>query len=186
MGSGFPVDSSGDFEAVVASLSGQVLSPGCSLETTQCHHQPGEQVDVMMDGRHTVLGPAKHSGQAVKLITRFLSSGCELISLLGSGGMGTVFWFVPFESAGGGQDLHEEFAANRFHPGSGVKLTLAALDHPNVVGCHGIVTQDGVVYLIMEYIQPAQCQEPAAALAAAARATGRAHHWTSSNRLRLR
>ena len=30
--------------------------------------------------------------------------GCELISLLGSGGMGTVFVSNAFESAGGGQD----------------------------------------------------------------------------------
>lgn len=82
--------------------------------------------------------------------------GCELISLLGSGGMGTVFLArqCRLNRLVAVKILHEEFAVNPVFINRlrSEALTLAALNHPNVVGCHDIVTQDGVVYLIMEYI----------------------------------
>ena len=83
--------------------------------------------------------------------------GCELISLLGSGGMGTVFLArqCHLNRLVAVKILHAELAANP-HFINRIRreaITLAAMNHPNVVGCHDIVTTDaGVAYLIMEYI----------------------------------
>lgn len=81
---------------------------------------------------------------------------CEIISRLGRGGMGAVFLAkqTRLNRLVAVKMLNKAVAAN---PEFVEKLqreavTLAALNHPNVVGCHDIVTTDQGVFLIMEYI----------------------------------
>jgi len=82
--------------------------------------------------------------------------GCELISLLGTGGMGTVFLArqCHLNRLVAVKILNEDFDANPLFINRIKReaMTLAAMNHPNVVGCHDIVTTSAGVYLIMEYI----------------------------------
>lgn len=81
---------------------------------------------------------------------------CQMISRLGRGGMGAVFLAKQkrLDRLVAVKMLNKAVAAN---PAFVEKLqreavTLAALNHPNVVGCHDIMTTDQGVFLIMEYI----------------------------------
>ena len=81
---------------------------------------------------------------------------CQMISRLGRGGMGAVFLAKQkrLDRLVAVKMLNKAVAAN---PEFVEKLlreavTLAALNHPNVVGCHDIMTTDQGVFLIMEYI----------------------------------
>ncbi|MGI5925103.1 MAG: serine/threonine protein kinase [Lentisphaeria bacterium] len=81
---------------------------------------------------------------------------CQIISRLGRGGMGAVFLAKQkrLDRLVAVKMLSKAVAAN---PEFVEKLqreavTLAALNHPNVVGCHDIITTEQGVFLIMEYI----------------------------------
>jgi serine/threonine protein kinase len=81
---------------------------------------------------------------------------CQMISRLGQGGMGAVFLARQkrLDRLVAVKMLSKAVAAN---PDFVAKLqreavTLAALNHPNVVGCHDIITSEQGVFLIMEYI----------------------------------
>lgn len=82
--------------------------------------------------------------------------GCELISLLGTGGMGTVFLArqCHLNRLVAVKILNENYAGNPLFINriNREAMTLAVMNHPNVVGCHDVITTDDGVFLIMEYI----------------------------------
>lgn len=81
---------------------------------------------------------------------------CQIISRLGRGGMGSVFLAKQkrLDRLVAVKMLSKTVAANPEFVGKLQReaVTLAALNHPNVVGCHDIITTDQGVFLIMEYI----------------------------------
>ena len=136
-----------------------VSNPGCSLETTHViFNREGKSavddatVEMSAFGASTAI-----PGKPLKADHNIPPPpGCELISLLGSGGMGTVFLArqCHLNRLVAVKMLHKEFAANPVFINRlrSEAITLAAMNHPNVVGCHDIVTTTEGVYLIMEYI----------------------------------
>ncbi|HPT32958.1 MAG TPA: serine/threonine-protein kinase, partial [Prolixibacteraceae bacterium] len=82
--------------------------------------------------------------------------GCKLLSVLGSGGMGTVY-LARQENLNrlvAVKVLNTRFAENpRFIESlSQEALTMGALSHPNIVGCHDVFTNSDGIFIIMEYI----------------------------------
>ncbi len=89
-------------------------------------------------------------------IASFRIENCELISKLGSGGMGTVFLAkqtqldrlvaikcLRLESLGQGT-LSSKLAMEA--------VTMAALNHPNIVGCYDVKFDDKYAFIIMEFV----------------------------------
>lgn len=92
--------------------------------------------------------------QDVELAARV--PGCKLLSVLGSGGMGTVF-LARQENLNrlvAVKVLNNRFAENpRFIESlSQEALTMGALSHPNIVGCHDVFTNSEGIFIIMEYV----------------------------------
>ena len=92
--------------------------------------------------------------QDVELASRV--PGCKLLSVLGSGGMGTVF-LARQENLNrlvAVKVLNNRFAENpRFIESlSQEALTMGALSHPNIVGCHDVFTNSEGIFIIMEYV----------------------------------
>mgnify|MGYP001034320456 CR=1 FL=1 len=82
--------------------------------------------------------------------------GYELLSELGTGGMGTVFLArqTTLDRYVAIKMIRNEFARI---PTYSERLlseakTMAALNHPNVVGCHDIIETEDGLFLVMEYI----------------------------------
>ena len=82
--------------------------------------------------------------------------GCKLLSVLGSGGMGTVYLARQ-------ENLNRLVAVKVLNPKyaenphfieflSQEALTLGALSHPNIVGCHDVFTTSEGIFIIMEYV----------------------------------
>jgi tRNA A-37 threonylcarbamoyl transferase component Bud32 len=82
--------------------------------------------------------------------------GMEFLSVLGKGGMGVVFLarqqrldrLVAVKMLAAELANNEAFVARLEREA----LTLATLSHPNVVGCHDIISTDQGRFLIMEYV----------------------------------
>lgn len=82
--------------------------------------------------------------------------GCRLLSVLGSGGMGTVYLarqenlqrLVAIKVLNANYAENPRFLKRLSHEA----LTLGALSHPNVVSCHDVITTDDGIFIIMEYI----------------------------------
>ena len=82
--------------------------------------------------------------------------GCKLLSVLGSGGMGTVY-LARQENLNrlvAVKVLNNRFAENpRFIEFLNQEaLTMGALSHPNIVSCHDVFTSPEGVFIIMEYV----------------------------------
>ncbi|MCK5805994.1 MAG: serine/threonine protein kinase [Lentisphaeria bacterium] len=82
--------------------------------------------------------------------------GCEIVSLLGKGGMGVVFLARQ-------ERLDRHVAVKMLPPDIASRpgfirrleneaLTLAAMSHPNIVGCYDIVSTDGGTFMLMEFV----------------------------------
>lgn len=82
--------------------------------------------------------------------------GFELISLLGTGGMGEVYLArqCHLDRLVAIKVLNANYANNPvfMHRIRHEALALAAMNHPNIVGCHDIVKTDNGVFLIIEYV----------------------------------
>ena len=82
--------------------------------------------------------------------------GCKLLSVLGSGGMGTVYLArqEKLNRLVAIKVLNPRFADNpRFIESlSQEALTMGALSHPNIVACHDVFTSPDGIFIIMEYI----------------------------------
>jgi len=82
--------------------------------------------------------------------------GCQLLSVLGSGGMGTVYLALQenLNRLVAVKVLNPRFADNprflRFI--NQEALTMGALSHPNIVSCHDFITTEKGIFIIMEYI----------------------------------
>ena len=89
-------------------------------------------------------------------IASFKIENCELISKLGSGGMGTVFLAkqmqldrlvaikcLRLEDLGQGA-LSSKLATEA--------VTMAALNHPNIVGCYDVKFDEKYAFIIMEFV----------------------------------
>jgi hypothetical protein len=82
--------------------------------------------------------------------------GMEFLSVLGKGGMGVVFLarqerldrLVAVKMLAADLANNEAFVARLEREA----LTLATLSHPNVVGCHDMISTDQGRFLIMEYV----------------------------------
>src|SRR6202040_2938469 len=80
----------------------------------------------------------------------------RILEMIGAGGMGVVYRAhdeeldrdvaLKFLPAG---TLSDEAARKRFRKEA---LILAKLNHPNVATIHEFVTQDGIDFLVMEYV----------------------------------
>ena len=82
--------------------------------------------------------------------------GCKLLSVLGAGGMGTVY-LARQENLNrlvAVKVLNNRFAENpRFIEFLNQEaLTMGALSHPNIVSCHDVFTSPEGVFIIMEYV----------------------------------
>ncbi len=81
---------------------------------------------------------------------------CQLLSILGSGGMGVVYLgrqisldrFVAVKMLNSQYSKSPEFV-ERLRQEARI---MGAMDHPNVVGCHDIICQGDNIFIIMEYI----------------------------------
>lgn len=82
--------------------------------------------------------------------------GCELLSVLGTGGMGKVYLARQ-------KKLDRLVAVKVLQPKHASKphffdslnqeaLTMGALSHPNVVGCHDVHKDEEGIFIIMEYV----------------------------------
>lgn len=81
---------------------------------------------------------------------------CELISELGSGGMGTVYLarqsklnrLVAIKAL----KVNEEKQERSREWLRSEAVTMAALNHPNIVACYDIVQEDDRVFIVMEFV----------------------------------
>lgn len=81
--------------------------------------------------------------------------GCEIISKIGSGGMGHVFLArqlsvkrlvaIKFLKVSGMDEEHINAIMNE-------AATMADLNHPNIVGCYDILRNEHDIFMIMEYV----------------------------------
>lgn len=130
----------------------ETIVPGTSAPTPEKAVNEHETVALACDEVGNMLPgePIQDSELAAKV------PGCQLLSVLGSGGMGTVF-LARQENLNrlvAVKVLNTRFAANpRFIESlSQEALTMGALSHPNIVGCHDVFTNSDGMYIIMEYI----------------------------------
>ena len=132
-------------------------------ETAKAEKKELESVpNKLPTGNETVLISRDEHGQVlpgepISSIARKLQiPGCRLLSVLGSGGMGTVYLARQenLQRLVAIKVLNANFAENpRFLKRlSHEALTLGALSHPNVVSCHDVITTDDGIFIVMEYI----------------------------------
>ena len=82
--------------------------------------------------------------------------GCTLLSVIGHGGMGVVFLarqerlhrFVAVKMLTGSSAKDKRFLRHL----EGEARTLATMSHPNIVGCHDIITTAQGTFLIMAFV----------------------------------
>ncbi|NMA43940.1 MAG: serine/threonine protein kinase [Oligosphaeraceae bacterium] len=82
--------------------------------------------------------------------------GFELLSVLGSGGMGTVYLARQnnLERLVAIKVINAKYAENPHFIASLTQeaLTMGALSHPNIVSCYDVLTDANGVFIIMEYV----------------------------------
>jgi hypothetical protein len=134
---------------------GTTLPPGADptqrfVECPEC----GARVDLATDDEGTRVATP---GDETALLTRVLGRGRYRIdSLLGRGGMGTVYrgTQLNLDREVAIKVLSPELTGNeafrrRFRREAGA---LAALDHPNIVTVHDLDVEDGLHYIVMAYV----------------------------------
>ncbi len=134
------------------SQTAETIETGSSLSSPEKALKEHETVALVCDeGGNMLPGePVQDIELAAKV------PGCKLLSVLGSGGMGTVF-LARQENLNrlvAVKVLNTRFAENpRFIQSlSQEALTMGALSHPNIVGCHDVFTNSEGIFIIMEYI----------------------------------
>src|ERR1700745_4043029 len=101
---------------------------------------------------------ATHTGKTTMPLTRGAQLGpYEILDALGAGGMGEVYRArdTRLERTVAIKVLPTELSANvdrkqRFEPEA---RTISSLNHPNICGLHDVGSQDGLEFLVLEYVE---------------------------------